>query len=334
MSIEEVDLADASAFHSWYEAVQEVWDDAWPDDPPWAGEEETREFFKDREFNERVLLLAHTSSGDVAGAAEVGLPMKDNRHVANLEISVRPSFRGHGVGRAILERAQECASEHKRTTHIASTYGRLASLESRDARFARAAGFTHARSEVRREIRLPLGDARIEELERANAAAGKGYEMVSWWRSCPDDLIEGRARLAWTLTADEPHGDLDVEAVQFDVDRIRRWEKDIEKFGRELACTGAVDKVTGELAAVTEIGLPKPGEDLAMQFATVVAREHRGHRLGILVKLANLRLIDGHATAPKRICTWNAESNAQMVRVNEELGFEIVGRAFNWQKAP
>lgn len=258
--------------------------------------------------------------------------MKDNRHVANLEIRVRPSFRGLGFGRALLERAQECASSNGRTVHITNTYGRRAALESRDASFARAAGFTHARSEVRREMQLPLEAARIEELERANAEASKGYEFVSWWGSCPDELVEGRARLAWTLTADEPHGDLDVEAVQFDVDRIRRWERDLEKVGRRLACTGAIDETTGEFAAVTEIGLPRQGEDLAMQFATVVAREHRGHRLGILVKLANLRLIDGHASGAKRIFTWNAESNVHMIRVNEQLGFEVVGKAFNWQR--
>lgn len=331
MTIAEVDPADTQEFHSWYEAVQDVWVDAWPGDPAWAGEEETRELLMDREDSERTLFIARTSSGGVAGTAEVRLPSKENRRVANLDISVRPTFRGAGVGRALLERARECASANGRTVHLSDTYGRLASLESRDSRFARAAGFTHARSEVRRELRLPLRSGHIEELEQANGAAGKDYELVSWWGSCPDDLVEGRARLAGTLTADEPHGDLEVEAVQFDVERIRRWERNLEKIGRELACTGALDKETRELAAVTEIGLPRQGEDLAMQFATVVAREHRGHRLGILVKLANLKLIEGHETAPRRICTWNAESNDQMIRVNDELGFEVVGMTFNWQ---
>lgn len=332
MPIAEVDLDDAPTFHSWYQVVQEVWVEAWPGDPPWAGEDELRNLFQDTEDSERRLFLGRTSSGDVAGAAQVRLQKKDNRHVADLGISVRPSFRRLGFGRALVERAQECASANGRTVHLCDTYGRLASLESRDARFAVAAGFTHARTEIRREMRLPLGTARIEDLERANAEAGKGYELVSWWGSCPDDLVESRARLAWTLTADEPHGGLDVEAVQFDVDRIRRWERDLRNAGRQLVCTGAVDEVTGELAAVTEIGLPRQGEDLAYQFGTVVAREHRGHRLGILVKLANLKLIDGHTAAPRRICTWNAESNEHMIRLNEELGFEIVGKAFNWQK--
>ena len=330
--ISEVDLADRLAFSDWYDAVQEVWVDAWPADPPWAGVAEMRELFLDREYNHRVLFVARNSSGDVAGAAEVGMPQKDNRRVANVEISVRPGFRGRGTGRALLERAEEFASANDRTVLLSSTYGRQATLESRDARFAEDAGYTHARSEVRRELRLPLEPDRIEALELTTAGTSSDYELVSWWRHCPEELVESRARLATTLTADEPHGDLDVETEHFDAERVRRWEQDLENVGRELACSGAVSRATGELAAVTEIGLPRPGEDLGMQFATVVAREHRGHRLGILVKLANLKLITGHAHMPKRICTWNAESNEHMIRVNEEIGFEVAGMAFNWQK--
>ena len=47
---------------------------------------------------------------------------------------------------------------------------------------------------------------------------------------------------------------------------------------------------------------------------------------------ANLKLISGHAHQPERICTWNVESNEDMIRVNEEIGFEVAGMAFNWQK--
>ena len=332
VAISELDLADEHAFNDWYAAVQEVWVDAWPGDPPWAGVAEMRELFQDHEYNHRVLFVGRDSSGQVAGAAEVGMPMKENLSVANVEIGVRPSFRGRGIGRALLERVETFASANERTVLLSSTYGRQATLESRDARFAAAAGYAHARSEVRRELRLPLDTAQVEALELKHVGAAKDYEMVSWWRRCPDELVESRARLASTLTADEPHGDLDVESEKYDVERVRRWERDLENVGRELACTGAVSRDTGELAAVTEIGLPRPGEDLGMQFATVVAREHRGHRLGILVKLANLKLIMEHSHVPERICTWNVESNEHMIRVNEEIGFGIAGMAFNWQK--
>ena len=79
--------------------------------------------------------------------------------------------------------------------------------------------------------------------------------------------------------------------------------------------------------------MAKPGEDLAFQFMTVVAPEHRGHRLGILIKIANLQQVHQHEQPPRRICTWNGETNAEMVRVNEELGFVVAGHASNWQKS-
>jgi GNAT superfamily N-acetyltransferase len=332
VTIAEVDLADERTFHGWYEAIREIWLDAWPGDPPWADEAVLRELLMDRADGDRALFIGYTSSGVVAAAAQVDLPTRDNLHLASLELGVRPQCRGLGIGRALLEQAEAFAAANGRTVLLGSTFGRRATLDSRDARFARAAGFSHARTEVRRELALPLGGARFEELDRASRAASTDYEPVSWWQRCPDELVESRARLAWTLTADEPHGDLDVEAEQFDVERVRRWERDVEKTGRVLACAGAVSKETGELAAVTELGLPRPGEDLAFQFATVVDREHRGHRLGILVKLANLKMIAGHPRAPERVITWNAESNEHMIRVNEELGFEVTGRAFNFQK--
>jgi GNAT superfamily N-acetyltransferase len=330
--IAEVDLVDEHGFNDWYAVVRASWLDAWPGDPPWAGKREMRELFLDDDYVRRVLLVARDANGEVTGAAEVGLPQRENLHVANLEINVLPSLRGRGTGRALLEHAEAHASANDRSVLLATTFGRHATLGSRDARFAEAAGYAHARSEVRRELRLPVDPARVEAIERGNVGAAADYDLVSWWRRCPDELVESRARLASTLTADEPHGDLDVESERHDVERVRRWERDLENVGRELACTGAVSRATGELAAMTEIGLPRRGENLAMQFATVVARGDRGHRLGILVKIANLKQIAGHASMPSRICTWNVQSNDHMIRVNEELGFEIAGMAFNWQK--
>jgi GNAT superfamily N-acetyltransferase len=332
VAIFEVDLDDVRAFNDWYAVVLETWVDAWPGDPPWAGAEEMRAVLRDRDYEHRELFVNRDARGDVTGAAEVRMPQKENLQLAEIAISVPPPSRGRGIGRALLEGAEALASANGRHVLIVSTFGRRATLASRDARFAAAAGYSPARSEVRRELRLPVDPALLESLEREHIGAASGYEVVSWWRHCPDELVESRARLSSTLTADEPHGDLDVESEHHDVERVRRWEQDLEKMGRDLAGSGAVSRATGELAAFTEIGLPLPGQDLAMQFATVVAREDRGHRLGILVKIANLKLIAEHLSQPSRVCTWNAESNEHMIRVNEEIGFVVAGMAFNWQK--
>ena len=60
------------------------------------------------------------------------------------------------------------------------------------------------------------------------------------------------------------------------------------------------------------------------QWDTIVLPEHRGRRLGMLVKAANL--IQVHRAAPDAtsILTWNAEENRYMLDVNEALGFRQV----------
>lgn len=60
---------------------------------------------------------------------------------------------------------------------------------------------------------------------------------------------------------------------------------------------------------------------------------HRGHRLGLAVKLANLDALADVAPSVRRIFTGNARVNAPMIAVNDLMGFEIVGAGWFWQKA-
>ena len=46
-----------------------------------------------------------------------------------------------------------------------------------------------------------------------------------------------------------------------------------------------------ELAGLTELGIDPQDPSWAYQFITAVAREHRGHRLGLLVKVAMLDML-------------------------------------------
>jgi len=64
---------------------------------------------------------------------------------------------------------------------------------------------------------------------------------------------------------------------------------------------------------------------------TAVRPEHRGHRLGLLVKIAMLDLLTVHEPAVRRIQTDNAASNPHMVAINEQLGFTIAGTSRHWE---
>ena len=73
--------------------------------------------------------------------------------------------------------------------------------------------------------------------------------------------------------------------------------------------------------------------DWGYQGLTVLTRTHRGHRLGLLVKVAMLELLAGHEPRLERIVTGNADSNKYMIAINVELGFQVLDHWVNWELA-
>jgi GNAT superfamily N-acetyltransferase len=71
---------------------------------------------------------------------------------------------------------------------------------------------------------------------------------------------------------------------------------------------------------------------LAWQMITVVHPDHRGHRLGLAVKLANVDFLSERAPAVRIVQTGNAAVNEPMIAVNDMLGFEIASEGAFWQK--
>jgi hypothetical protein len=63
-----------------------------------------------------------------------------------------------------------------------------------------------------------------------------------------------------------------------------------------------------------------------------VMREHRGHRLGMVLKLANIAYLDETFPGHPAITTFNAEENRPMLDVNEAVGFVPFTYEGAWQK--
>lgn len=61
-------------------------------------------------------------------------------------------------------------------------------------------------------------------------------------------------------------------------------------------------------------------------------REHRGHRLGMLLKIANIQHLQERHPGHPQITTFNAEENRFMLDVNEAVGFVAFAYEGAWLK--
>ena len=98
----------------------------------------------------------------------------------------------------------------------------------------------------------------------------------------------------------------------------------------EVRHRGVAD--AGEVAAYTDLVTTIHEPDRAYQWGTLVRRADRGHRLGLAVKVANLRLLQRERPDIVQLTTFNAEVNAHMIGVNERMGFVPVERLGEFQK--
>ena len=62
----------------------------------------------------------------------------------------------------------------------------------------------------------------------------------------------------------------------------------------------------------------------AWQSTTIVDPSHRGHRLGMAVKVENLIRTCAAEPDLRHVHTWNAEENTHMIAINEAIGFRPV----------
>jgi GNAT superfamily N-acetyltransferase len=303
---------------------------------PWQ-QEEVRAMLQDTGSRARSLGWSAVLDGETVGAGWLRTPLLDNLELAELDVHVLPSARRRGVGSALLARLEsEAAARGRRVmTGLASwPYDAgSAGAGASGPEFARAVGFELALSEVQRELVLPVVERVLAGLADDAARAHGAYTLRSWSGPVPDDLLDGWARLTSTLVTEAPTGDLVVEQEAVSTDAVREQEAMLERQGRTKYNTVALS-ADGDLVAYSDLAttIHEPGR--AYQWGTLVHPAHRGHRLGVAVKVANLRLLQAERPDIIRVTTYNAEVNRHMIGVNEAMGFRPVARLGDFQKKP
>jgi GNAT superfamily N-acetyltransferase len=269
--------------------------------------------------------LATDDTGEAVGAYSLELPQIENLKNAFAQVIVAPSRRRRGTGRLLLAHMAGQAARAGRQLIMSWTR-----IGSPGTAFARAIGCREGLMDARR--RQDLSDELYGRLPALRAAAephASGYSLRCWDGPAPADLVGGLCA-AYTALGDAPHEEA-FEPATFDAARLRAEEERVVARGLRWYSVAAIAPADGEIAAITQVNVHPVQPEWGWQAITAVTRQHRGHRLGLLVKVAMLELLAGREPALRHVVTYNAEQNEHMVAVNDQLGYRVTDQFQAWE---
>lgn len=317
---------------------------------------------------ERVVLLGAYQDDRLVGRAEIRLPLVVHTRTALALVTVDPEAEAGGVGAELISAAEQVAgAEARRRVAIQSEHpgpgdlqgdGRIGSptgsmaqvrpedwltasdgsgrlpLSNRQTRFAQRAGYgLRTVSDVSR-LRVPLEEDEIARLTlEVLASDGAGdYRVHTWQDEAPEQWLDTLARLHARIPSDSFAGPEVWDPEPWDAERVRRTEA-LRREDGDRSLMAVMEHIpTAELVGMTEVVIPQPHRGAGLQDETVVLREHRGRRLGLRLKLENLRQIARAAPEVDAIFVWTHSGNTRMNWVNRRLGAEVVGRSAVWER--
>lgn len=283
---------------------------------------------------ERNETAAVVLDGTVIAQARIWFPDRDNLGLCWSELHVDPAHCGRGAGSALTEWLEARGRANGRSVHAVEIAVPVGTRDDHPARrFAERRGYSVASTEIVRRLELPVSSGLLDRLDGSARPHWQAQYDVSIHRSgVPHELRPTLCEAMNRLALDAPTGDLELEEESLDPAGYQHFLDHEERLGRQRLTAVAVHRESGVVAAYTDLVLPAGDPAMVFQWGTLVLPEHRGHRLGTAVKVANLRAL--HQLDPGRtvIVTQNAEANPWMVSINEELGFEVIEEALDLKK--
>ena len=275
-----------------------------------------------------VAYLHRDPAGRVDGVLQVSVSERDNRHLAFLELTVRPEVRRQGLGRALYAAGVEIAKSLSRTTAAIECWDKPHNLAFADALGLERA-FTAAN---RRQVMDRVDWSRVSSLVKDAAEHSADYELVRLPWPATDDLVDPLVELTAAIN-DAPTDDLDIEDEVFPPQRLRDYERALAERGwRALPAgrppprdrrAGRADGRRGRRPSAVSSATSSTPASCARTAVTGSACFSRA------------RCCTGWPrTEPQllEVDTWNAESNDHMIAVNEALGYQVMGTVTGFQQ--
>lgn len=258
----------------------------------------------------RPVAFAVVDDGEVAASYSGGEPLLEDQELAYGWLFVAKRWRRRGVATLLLDAVR---AEHRAAgRRLLESSVRVGSAGSALAAHAGARVTQIELFNVLDLTRLPA------DLGALATSVPAGYVLRTWQGACPDDLVDAYAA-AHAAMNDAPRGE-EREDSRWTAQRVRDAEDRQRRSGMVALTTVAQHESTGAVGGYTDV-LITGRTTTVVQEDTGVVRDHRGHRLGLLVKAANLLHVRELLPELATVVTWNAENNAHMLAVNDRLGF-------------
>jgi hypothetical protein len=267
-------------------------------------------------------LLVARSGDHTVGYVGVWFGHWDNPDLADLDLVVHPEARGDDVVTdALVAGALDACRTDGRTSIVSGAW-----TGSWLAAYWERRGWPVAsRAAQRRLVVADIDPAVLDQLEAEAAPASAGYDIEVLPFPAPAELAQPMLDVHLAMN-DAPLDQLRVEDDAWSLERLRASEETTAAREVRLHTLIARRRADGAIGGFTEVVVDPLQPEIGNQGDTGVVGVHRGHRLGLRLKVAMLRRLADEEPGLVTIDTWNAESNDHMIAVNERLGCFVVAR--------
>lgn len=328
LEIRAVDRHDETALRAWWEVGKAA--TAERPGNPWPAWEVSRSALAADNPEYDTTLIGAFDGDAMLGSVLLLAPLNENLHTCSLNTYVLPARRRAGIGSQLVAAVEARAVALGRTTLQSEAY--VPPGESGPAElFATARGYEVASREGFKELTMTDYGSRREGLVADVGTAADDYLIVTFDTVCPDEHLASFGRLLGMLISEIPLGELDLEDSEWTPERLRAAEQRCVGIGRHILTALAIAP-DGSVAGSSDVRINDADPSHGQVGITIVDPDHRGHRLGMALKLATHDL--AIATYPEcaSVDTCNAEVNEHMNAVNEALGYRSIETLLELQK--
>lgn len=323
-----VDPGDEEELHRWWQTGHEA-KSGRPYDlrPTW---ETTRAVMRVPHDDFQQTLLAAYDGQELVGAGLLTLPVADNLSMSYADVTVPERHRRRGFGTALLADIEDRARAAGRAYVLVEVLVPVDGVVPGEL-FAKASGYPVAAREGVKVLDL-RDHPHWAPLEAKVADRIDGYRIVEWRELTPPEHAQAVCDALNVFVGMVPTGDVALEDTTFTPQRLSRNERRSHELGRRRFCAAAF-AADGALVGYSDLFVPAFVEEHAEIGITMVLPEHRGHALGVAMKLATHSALLAELPTCGLVATDNADVNEAMNAVNEQMGYRLVEHQLEVQKS-